>query len=112
MKRKYIFILFITLAVQKIQAQTKEQQKIFERIVTDQKRWQQSKLPTYLIHNKNYSWQVPFPGQRYYMGGGLLSYPDNAVPKPVKTYITYSPGKTKPIIHDSINGIRSFVRFK
>jgi hypothetical protein len=112
MKCSYIFILLVTIAFNKLHAQTKEQQKIVERILTDQKRWQQSRLPTYLVHNKNNSWQVPFPGQRYYMGGGLLGYPLNAVPKPVKTYITYSPGKTRPIVRDSVNGIRSYVRFK
>jgi hypothetical protein len=110
MKYKYFLMLLVTFAFLRLHAQTKDQQKIVERIFTDQKRWQQSKMPTYLIHNKNSTWQVPFPGQRYYMGNGLMTYP-GTTPKPIKTYITYNP-KPKPVMRDSINGIRSYVRFK
>jgi hypothetical protein len=70
-------------------AQNKRQQQTLDRILRDQKAWQQSKMPTQTYFNHNYAYKVPrFPTSNLPMGG-LSYYEINPIPKAQKTNLSY-----------------------
>jgi hypothetical protein len=86
---KYLPVLILMAAANTSTAQTKKQQETVNRIVTDQKLWQQSKMPTLTIYKSNYFYQVPlFPGQYINPRAGLFPFENKMVPG--KDKINYS----------------------
>ena len=113
---KVLLIVMIIITVNNAVAQNK-QQKTLVNILTDQKKWQQSKMPATTIYNGNYFYKVPmFPGERLYTGNGISPFQNMTVPKQTKTnfslnikYPVNYPGLKKDSAH--LPGT-SYVRFK
>lgn len=103
--------LFIASA---LDAQTKQQQQILGRILTDQKQWQQSKMPTRTYYNRNYSYKVPRYPETNLPGNGLSHYEITTVPTAEKTHLSYRvkyPQNSPVYKQDSVNKNKSFVKF-
>ncbi len=115
----YAFIQFsmflIVLVANSASAQNKQQQ-ITERIIIDQKLWQQSKMPTRTIYNNNFTYKVSlFPNEHRSSGRSISHYQNITVPKKEKTNFSI---RTNPPLNypgfkkDSLNNSnKSFLKF-
>ena len=94
-------------------AQSKQQQQTLERILADQKQWQQSKMPTQTYYNRNYYYKVPrFPD--HFPNNGLSHYETTPVPTAEKTHLSYRvkyPQNSPVYKKDSVDKNKSFVKF-
>ena len=113
---KFLMTVIIGSTLHTAVAQNK-QQKVLENILTDQKKWQQSKMPTTNYYNGNFTYKTPmFPGERLYTGSGISPYQNITVPRKIKNnfllnikYPVYYPALKKDSMF-SLN--KSYLRFK
>jgi hypothetical protein len=95
-------------------AQTRQQQQIVGRILADQNRWQQSKLPTRTYYNKNYYYKVPMFPETHLPDSRLSHYEIMTVPKAERTPLSYHvkyPQNSPVYKQDSVYRNKSFVKF-
>ena len=113
---KFLMPVILVITVNTAVAQDK-QQKVLGKILTDQKKWQQSKMPTTNYYNGNFTYKTPlFPGERLYTGSGISPYQNITVPRKTKTNFSMNikyPVNYPALKRDSLPSVnRSYVSFK
>jgi len=111
---KSLSVVICLFTVTAASAQTRQQQQIVGRILADQNRWQQSKLPTRTYYIKNYYYKMPLFPETHLADSRHSHYEIMMVPKAERTPLSYRvkyPPNSPVYKQDSAYKNKSFVKF-